>query len=163
DLWGRLRRATEAARADLLNAEENRRTVATILVSEVATAYFSLRELDDALEISLRTLKTREASLELVKTRQAGGVATLLDLRQAEQLVDTAAQSVPALRQQIEQTENRINLLAGKYPDRVARGRGLNDQALPPEVPTGLPSALLERRPDIRAAEQNLIAANARI
>src|SRR5262249_39216800 len=128
DLWGKLRRATEAARADPLSAEENRRSVVTVLVSDVATAYFSLRELDDALEISLRTLKTREESLELVKTRQGGGVATLLDLRQAEQLVDTAAQAIPTLRQQIEQTENRVSLLAGKYPDQVARGRSLIEQ-----------------------------------
>ena len=108
-------------------------------------------------------MKTREDSLGLVKTRQAGGVATLLDLRQAEQLVDTAAQSIPVLQQQIEQTENRISLLIAKNPDHVARGRSLTDQALPPDVPAGLPSALLERRPDIRAAEQSLIAANARI
>ncbi len=163
DLWGKLRRSTEAARADLLGAEENRKTVATLLVSEVAASYFSLRELDDALEISSNTLKTRESSLELVRTRQRGGVATLLDLRQAEQLVDTAAQSIPALQQAIEQTENRINLLAGRYPDHVTRGKTLIEQARPPQVPAGWTSGLLERRPDIRAAEQNLIAANARI
>jgi multidrug efflux system outer membrane protein len=162
DLWGKLRRATEAARAELLSAEENRKTVATVLVSDVATAYFSLRELDTELEISQSTLKTREDSLELVKTRQQGGVATLLDLRQAEQLVDTAAQSIPVLQQQIEQTENRISLLVAKNPDSVTRGRALTEQVLP-EVPAGLPSALLERRPDIRATEADLIAANARI
>ncbi len=162
DIWGKLRRATEAARAELLGAEENRKTVATVLVSDVATAYFSLRELDTELEISQNTLKTRQDSLELVKTRQAGGVATLLDLRQAEQLVDTAAQAIPVLLQQIEQTENRISLLLAKNPDSVARGRGLTDQGLP-EVPAGLPSALLDRRPDIRVAEQQLVAANARI
>jgi outer membrane protein, multidrug efflux system len=163
DLWGKLRRSTEAARADLLSAEENRKTVATVLVSDVATAYFSLRELDYALEISQSTLKTREDSLQLVKTRQAGGVATLLDLRQAEQLVDTAAQSIPVLQQQIEQTENRISLLLAKNPGDVPRGSSLISQTLPPNVPAGLPSSLLERRPDIRAAEQTLIAANARI
>lgn len=162
DLWGRLRRATEAARADLLSAEENRKTVITVLVSNVATAYFNLRQADYALEISQNTLKTREDSLELVKTRQAGGVATLLDLRQAEQLVDTAAQAIPVLQQQIEQTENQISLLMGQNPQRIPRGRALTDQTLP-EVPVGLPSALLERRPDIRAAEQALVAANARI
>jgi multidrug efflux system outer membrane protein len=162
DLWGKLRRATEAARAQLLAAEENRKTVATVLVSDVATAYFSLREYDTELEISQRTLKTREDSLGLVKQRQAGGVATLLDLRQAEQLVDTAAQAIPVLQQEIEQTENRISLLVAKNPDTVTRGRGLTEQVMPP-VPAGLPSALLERRPDIRAAEQELIAANAQI
>ncbi|MGC4049240.1 MAG: efflux transporter outer membrane subunit [Paludibaculum sp.] len=163
DLWGKWRRATEAARAELLGAEENRKTVATVLVSDVATAYLTLRELDYALEISERTLTTREASLDLVKTRQGGGVATMLDLRQAEQLVETAAQAIPVLKQQIEQTENRISLLVAKNPNGVVRGRGFNDQKLPPEVPAGLPSSLLERRPDIRAAEQFLVSANARI
>ncbi len=163
DLWGKWRRASEAARAELLGAEENRKTVATVLVSDLATAYLTLCELDYALEISQRTLKTREASLELVKTRQGGGVATMLDLRQAEQLVETAAQSIPVLQQQIEQTENRISLLVARNPDTVVRGRGFNQQTLPPEVPAGLPSSLLERRPDIRAAEQLLVSANARI
>jgi multidrug efflux system outer membrane protein len=163
DIWGRLRRATEAARADLLGAEENRKAVVTTLVSDVATAYLTLRELDYALEISQRTLQTREQSLELTRSRQRGGVGTLLDLRQAEQLVDTAAQTIPGIEQDIEQTENRIKLLLGESPGNVARGRSLVEQKLPPDVPAGLPSALLERRPDIRAAEQNLIAANAEI
>ena len=163
DIWGRLRRATEAARATLLNAEENRKAVSTTLVSDVATAYFSLRELDHELEISKRTLGTRQASLELIKNRQSGGVATLLDLRQGEQLVYTASETIPTLQQEIEQTENRITLLLGKNPGDVVRGQGLTEQEFPPEVPTGLPSALLERRPDIRAAEQALVAANAQI
>jgi len=163
DIWGRLRRATEAARANLLAADENRKAVITTLVSDVATSYFSLRELDAELEISQHTLVTRRESLELIKTRQAGGVATLLDLRQAEQLVYTASQTIPALEQRIEQTENQISLLLGKNPGEVIRGRSLTEQELPPEVPAGLPSALLERRPDIGAAEQNLIAFNAQI
>jgi multidrug efflux system outer membrane protein len=163
DIWGRLRRATEAARANLLSAEENRRAVTITLVSEVAGSYFSLRELDHQLDISQRTLATRRESLDLIKTRQAGGVATLLDLRQSEQLVYTAAETIPTLQQQIEQTENQISLLLGKNPGEIVRGRSLTEQELPPEVPAGLPSALLERRPDIRAAEQNLIAANAQI
>jgi len=163
DIWGRLRRATEAARANLLGAEENRKAVVTTLVSDVATSYFSLRELDYELEISKETLTTRQESLRLIQTRQGGGVATLLDLRQGEQLVDTAAETIPQLQQRIEQTENQISLLLGKSPGEVVRGRTLTEQDLPPEVPTGLPSALLERRPDIRAAEQNLIAANAEI
>jgi multidrug efflux system outer membrane protein len=158
-----LRRATEAARANLLGAEENRKAVVTTLVSDVATAYLTLRELDYNLEISQRTLQTRQESLVLTKQRQTGGVATLLDLRQAEQLVDTAAQTIPVIEQQIEQTENQITLLLGEYPDEVPRGRSLTAQDLPPEVPAGIPSALLERRPDIRAAEQDLIAANAEI
>jgi multidrug efflux system outer membrane protein len=163
DLWGRLRRATEAARANLLSAEENRKAVVTTLVSDVATAYFTLRELDYELEISRRTLGTRRSSLQLVQARQGGGVANLLDLRQAEQLVDTAAETIPTLQQQVEQTENQISLLLGKNPSGVIRQGAFNEDLFPPEVPAGLPSALLERRPDIHAAEQNLIAANAQI
>jgi NodT family efflux transporter outer membrane factor (OMF) lipoprotein len=163
DIWGRLRRATEAARATLLGAEENRKGVVTTLVGDVATGYLTLRELDDVLDISGRTLRTREESLELTRSRQQGGVATLLDLRQAEQLVDTAAQVIPAIEQAIGQTENQIRLLLGESPGQVPRGRSLVDQGLAPEVPAGLPSELLQRRPDIRAAEQDLVAANAEI
>jgi NodT family efflux transporter outer membrane factor (OMF) lipoprotein len=163
DIWGRLRRATEAARAQLLSAEETRKAVVTTLVSDVATSYFSLIELDSELAISRRTLATRQSSLDLIKNRQSGGIATLLDLRQGEQLVYTATETIPTLQQQIEQTENTISLLLGKNPGEVVRGQSLVDQQVPPEVPAGLPSALLERRPDIRAAEQNLIAANAEI
>ena len=163
DLWGRLRRATEAARANLLSTEENRKAVVTTLVSDVATAYFTIRELDSELEISKRTLDTRQTSLQLVQARQGGGVANLLDLRQSEQLVYTAAETIPTLQQQIEQTENQISLLLGRNPGEVVRHGQFNDDLFPPEVPTGLPSALLERRPDIRAAEQDLIAANAEI
>jgi outer membrane protein, multidrug efflux system len=164
DLWGRLRRATEAARANLLSADENRKAVVTTLVSDVATAYFTVRELDYELEISTRTLDDRRTSLQLVQARQGGGVANLLDLRQSEQLVDTAAETIPALQQQIEQTENQISLLLGKNPGDVMRHQGaFNEDLFPPDVPAGLPSALLERRPDIRASEQNLVAANAQI
>jgi multidrug efflux system outer membrane protein len=163
DIWGRLRRATEAARANLLSADENRKAVVTTLVSDLATSYFSLRELDYELEISQRTLGTRKESLELIKMRQTGGVATQLDLRQGEQLVYTAAETIPTLQQQIEQTENQITLLLGKNPGGIPRGRSLTAQELPPDVPGGLPSALLERRPDIRAAEEALRAANAEI
>jgi len=163
DLWGRLRRATEASRASLLSAQENRKAVVTTLVSDVATAYFNLRELDYELDISTRTLTTRQESLHLTQQRESGGVATQLDLRQSEQLVETAAETIPSLQQQIEQTENQISLLLGQNPGTVARGKSLTDQEFPPDVPSGLPSALLERRPDIRAAEQSLIAANAQI
>jgi len=137
--------------------------VVTTLVGDVATAYLTLRELDYTLEISERTLQTREESLVLTKQRQSGGVATRLDLRQAEQLVYTAAETIPTIKRQIEQTENQITLLLGQNPGGVLRGHSLTEQNLPPEVPAGLPSALLERRPDIRAAEQDLIAANANI
>jgi multidrug efflux system outer membrane protein len=121
DIWGRLRRATEAARANLLGAEENRKAVVTTLVSDVATAYLTLRELDYDLDISKRTLQTREESLQLTKSRQTGGVSTLLDLRQAEQLVDTAAETIPGIEQQIGQTENRITLLLGESPGDKSR------------------------------------------
>jgi multidrug efflux system outer membrane protein len=163
DIWGRLRRATESARASLLNAEENRKAVVTTLVSDVASDYFNLLQLDYELEISRSTLETRRDSLRLVQDRQGGGVATLLDFRQAEQLVSSAAQTIPTLQQQVEQTENQINLLLGKNPDVVLRGRKFMEQEMPLAIPAGMPSALLERRPDIRAAEQALIAANANI
>src|SRR5437016_4644831 len=163
DVWGRLRRATEAARADLLATEENRKVVNMTLVSDVATAYFNLLELDLELEIAKSTLATRQDSLRLIQTRQSRGLASLLDLRQAEQLVQVAAEAVPGVEQRIAQTENQISLLIGANPAPVARNHKLAEQELPPAVPAGLPSSLLERRPDIGVAEQNLIAANATI
>jgi multidrug efflux system outer membrane protein len=161
DVWGRLRRATEAARADLLASEENRKTVITTLVGDVASAYFNLLELDMELAISRRTLAAREESLQLIRARAEGGLGTLVEVRQGEQLVYAAARAIPNLEQLIEQTENQISLLLGGSPGAVTRGRPLTEQEQPPSVPAGLPSALLERRPDIRAAEQNLVAANA--
>ena len=161
DTWGRLRRATEAARADLLATEENRKAVVTTLVSDVSTAYFNLLELDMELTIAKRTLNTRQESLALISKRKRSGLATLLDVRQGEQLVHSAEQSIPAIEQLIEQTENQISLLMGRSPGAITRGRSLTEQEQPPSVPAGLPSALLERRPDIRGAEQTLIAANA--
>jgi outer membrane protein, multidrug efflux system len=163
DAWGRLRRATEASRADLLATEENRKVVAMSLVSDLSTAYFSLLELDQELQIAQRTLATRQDSLRLIQTRQSRGLATLLELRQGEQLVQVAEEEIPAIEQRIAQTENQISLLTGANPGAVARQRSLTDQELPPAVPAGLPSSLLDRRPDIRAAEQNLVAANATI
>ena len=163
DIWGRLRRATEAAQADLLATDWNRRTVTTTLVSDVATAYFGLLELDLELAIAKNTLATRERSRRLIQLQQQAGITLLVDLRQAEQLVYGAAQTIPSTEQQIEQTENQINLLLGKNPGPVKRGRPLTEWQTPPAVPAGLPSSLLERRPDIQAAEQNLIAANANI
>jgi outer membrane protein, multidrug efflux system len=163
DIWGRLRRATESARAQLLASDWNRKTVITTLIGDVATAYFSLLELDMELAIARNTLATREESLRLIKVQQQGGVATLLDVRQGEQLVYSAAESIPNSERQIEQTENQISLLLGRNPGPITRGRLLTEQQTPPEVPAGLPSALLERRPDIQAAEQILIGANANI
>ncbi len=135
----------------------------TTLVSNVATGYFNLLEQDMELAIAKDTLVTREESLRLIRLQQQGGVATLLDVRQAEQLVYGAAQQIPSTEQQIEQTENQISLLLGRNPGPVTRGRLLTEQQTPPEVPAGLPSSLLERRPDIQAAEQTLVATNANI
>jgi multidrug efflux system outer membrane protein len=161
DVWGRLRRATEAARADLLATEENRKTVITTLVSDVASAYFTLLELDLALAIAMRTLSTREESLELIRNRERTGLGTLLEVRQGEQLVHAAAQEIPSIERLIEQTENQLSFLLGSSPAAVGRGRPLTEEDQPPPVPAGLPSSLLERRPDILAAEQNLVASNA--
>jgi len=163
DIWGRLRHATDAARADLLAVDENRKAVTTTLVSDVASAYFSLLELDMELEIAQRTLTTRQGSLQLIKMREQSGLATRLEVRQGEQLVQSAEQSIPAIEQSIEQTENQISLLLGESPGPIGRGRLLAEQEQPPSVPAGLPSALLERRPDIRSAEQSLAAANASV
>ena len=163
DVWGRLRRATEAARAQVLAADDTRQAVLTTLVSDVATAYFDLLELDQELEIAQRTLASRQQSLQLIEVRRQGGVATLLDVRQAEQLVYSASKVIPDTERLIEQTENQLRLLLGQPPGNVPRSHPLTAQSQPPAVPPGLPSALLERRPDIRAAEQTLIAANANI
>jgi multidrug efflux system outer membrane protein len=163
DFWGKYRRATEAARADLTATEWARREVLTDLVANVASAYFQLRALDLQLEISQRTLVSRRDSLRLTNLLADGGSTSMLDVRQAEQLVFTAASEVPSLEQQIEQEENFISTLLGNNPAPVPRGRKLTEQEHPPTVPAGLPSSLLERRPDIREAEEQLISANAQI
>jgi multidrug efflux system outer membrane protein len=163
DFWGKFRRATEAARANLLASEAARQEVIVTLVADVSAAYFQLRALDLELEISQRTLASRRESLRLTHILADGGSTSMLDVRQAEQLVFTAAAEIPLLEQQIEQQENLISILVGKNPDTVARGQKLTDQPHTPEIPAGLTSSLLERRPDIRAAEQQLIAANAEI
>jgi multidrug efflux system outer membrane protein len=163
DIWGRLRKQTAAARLDLLATEEARKAVITTLVSDVATAYFGLRELDFELDISRRTLTSREESLRLITLRQQRGVATMLEVRQAEELVYDAREVIPALEQGIEQTENFLSFLTGRNPSAIERGVSLTEQQMPPTVPAGLPSDLIERRPDIRAAENSLMAANARI
>jgi outer membrane protein, multidrug efflux system len=163
DFWGKYRRATEAARANLLASESARQEVVVTLVADVSRAYFQLRALDLELEISKRTLASRQESLRLTSLLADRGSTSMLDVRQAEQLVFTAGAEIPALEQQIEQQENFISILLGKNPDVVPRGQKLTEQPHPPEVPAGLTSSLLERRPDIREAEQQLIAANARI
>ena len=163
DFWGKYRRATESARAILLANQWAQEAVVSTLVSDVATAYFQLRSLDLQLEISRRTLASRQDSLQLTQTLANGGATSLLDVRQAEQLVDTAAETIPDLERRIEQQENFISTLLGNNPGPIARGMKLTDQPHAPDVPAGLPSTLLERRPDIREAEAELIAANAQI
>lgn len=163
DFWGKFRRATEAARANLVSTEWSQREVLSTLVASVASAYFQLRALDSSLEISKRTLSSRQESLRLTQVLASGGSTSLLDVRQAEQLVFTAAAEIPVLEQQIEQQENLISILLGENPGSITRGLKLTDQVRSPDVPPGLTSALLERRPDIQAAEQQLIAANAEI
>jgi outer membrane protein, multidrug efflux system len=163
DFFGRLRRANEAARAQLLGTEDARQVVALTLVSDVASDYFTLLQLDLQLAITRETVKTQTDSVKLTQLRLDHGVATKLDVLQAQQVLDTANAAIPELERQIAQEENAISILLGNYPQDVARGIPLVEQTLPPEVPAGLPSSIIERRPDIREAEQILIAANADI
>ena len=163
DLWGRFRRGTEAARAEFLATEFGRRFVLTTLVSDLSSAYFSLRALDVQLEIARRTLDSRTQSLRLVRLREEGGVAGLIDVRQSEILVAGAAQTVPDIERQIEQTENLISILLGRAPAPVPRGRDLGAQVAATALPAGVPARLLERRPDVQQAEQVLASATARI
>jgi outer membrane protein, multidrug efflux system len=163
DFWARFRRATEAARANLAASEWGQREIVTELVANLAGGYFRLRALDLQLEISRRTLASRQDSVRLTRLLADGGSTSMLDVRQAEQLVYTAGSEIPSLEQQIEQQENFISILVGSDPAPVSRGKPLTEQQRPPDVPAGLPSSLLERRPDIRQAEQQLIAANAQI
>jgi outer membrane protein, multidrug efflux system len=163
DFWGKFRRATEAARANLLASEWARQEVVSTLVTNVGAAYFQLRALDLELEISKRTFDSRQESLRLTQMLANGGATSLLDVRQAEQLVFTAGAEIPALEQQIEQQENSLSILLGQNPGDITRGETLTEQRQPSQVPPGLPSSLLERRPDIRQAEAQLVAANAEI
>ena len=172
DLFGRYRRETEAARAQLLGTRDAQQTVILTLVSDVASDYFLLCDLDLQLQITKDTVRTQEDSVKLTELRLQHGIATTLDVLQARQVLDTANAQIPDLERQIGQTEDALNILLGKYPDNVPRGLPLGietpngwtwSETLPPRLPAGLPSELLERRPDIREAEQNLIAANANI
>ena len=163
DFWGKFRRNSESAWADLLAAEDARYAVVATLVSDVGQAYLTLRALDLTLEISRRTVASRAQSVELVQARLDGGVAGILDLRQAETLYYSATKTIPEIQRQIEQTENTINVLLGQNPGPIKRGRPLDQQVAAPSLPPGLPLDLLTRRPDIRQAEQLLVAANAQI
>ena len=163
DFWGKYRRQTEAARAQLLATEWGQRAVISSLVANVATAYFQLRALDSELEISQRTLASRQQSLKLIQVLESHGSASGLDLSQGEQLVYTASETIPDLERQIQQQENVLSVLLGENPQSIPRGQALTEQPLPQNVPAGLPSELLERRPDVRQAEGIMIAANAQI
>jgi len=163
DLWGRIRRANEAARAQLLATLEAERTVRQTLVADVATAYLDLLELDLELDIAQRTYSVRTNSLELTQSRAEGGVASMADVYQSRILVFTAESSIADIRRRIEQQENLLSILLGRNPGDIQRGVALTAQAVRAEVPPGLPSSLLERRPDLRSAEQLLVAANADI
>ncbi len=164
DLWGRLRRLTEAARANYLASEEGRRAVEVSLVSDVIESYIELLELDSELDISRKTEATAKDSLRLVELRHQRGAASELDVRQAEQLLYTASARIAGAQRSIAQMEDQLSLLEGSVPEAQPRGtRKLEDIPVPAQVQPGLPAALLARRPDIRQAEQNLVAANAQI
>lgn len=163
DLWGRVRRLNEAARAQYLASEEGSRAVRLSLASEVASAYFDLRELDAELAIAQQTVGAFQNTFDLFDKRLQGGTASGLETSRAEALLANAAAQIPLIEREIIATENQINLLVGRTPGPIARGAALSEQPLPASVPAGLPSALLLRRPDVRAAEQALIAANANV
>ncbi|MEW6247159.1 MAG: efflux transporter outer membrane subunit [Nitrospirota bacterium] len=163
DLWGRLRRSNEAAQADLLAREENRRAVVLQLVSGVAEAYFDLLQFDMQLDIARRTLKSWEESVRIAQARLRQGVISKLDADQFEAERANAAARAAELERQVVQKENQLSVLLGRHPFRIPRGRSLTEQVMPPDVPPGLPSELLQRRPDIVQAEQDLAAATARI
>ncbi|MGA9508529.1 MAG: efflux transporter outer membrane subunit, partial [Candidatus Sulfotelmatobacter sp.] len=163
DFWGKYRRQTEAARAQLLATEWGQRSVISSLVANVATAYFQLRALDSELEISKSTLASRRQSVQLTQFLESHGGASGLDVSQAEQLVYTASETIPDLERQIQQQENVLSVLLGENPQSIPRGRALTEQPVPQSVPAGLPSELLERRPDVRQVEENMVAANAQI
>ncbi len=163
DFFGRLRRALEAARAEFFASEENRRFIMQTLVTELARAYLELCSLDQQLDISIRTVKVREESLKLVKARFDYGWDALTPVLMTENLLYGARAVVPELQRAIEQKENQISVLLGRNPGPIRRGKKLLEQDLSVTIPPGLPSALLERRPDIRAAEQRLVAVNARV
>jgi outer membrane protein, multidrug efflux system len=163
DLWGRIRRLDQQALAQYLGTEEARRGVMLSLVADVATSYFQLRQLDLELEIAKRTTTAFEQTRDLFDRRLAAGAASALETASAEASLATTAANVPNLERQIAAQENQLSLLLGRNPGDIPRGAALNDQLLPPEIPAGLPSDLLERRPDVREAEQALVAANANV
>ena len=163
DLWGRIRRLKEAARAEYLATEEARRGVTVSLVGDVAAGYFTLRERDLELQNARNTRDIGERNLQLIRLRHDHGAATGLDVHQAEQFLYLATVRIASVEGDIGQVENGLSLLLGNLPGDIARGKPIESFVLPPQLPAGLPSSLIDRRPDIRAAEQKLIAANAQI
>lgn len=163
DLWGRIRRLSEAGRAQYLAQEDARHAVIASLVANVITTYFNLRELDLELQIAHQTEDIANRGLAITRLRKERGLAAGLDIRQAEELLYTATSQTAATERAITETENMMSILLGEYPREIPRGKPLVEFAEPPTIPAGLPSDLLERRPDIRQAEENLIAANAQI
>lgn len=161
DLWGRVRRLKESARAQYLASEEARRGVMLSLVAEVASAYFELRELDAELEHARAAQQAFQDTFELFNRRLEGGAASALETSRAEAELANVSAQIPSLEQQVLARENQLSLLLGRPPGPIARGAQLADQPVPPELPAGLPSALLARRPDLLASEQRLIAATA--
>jgi multidrug efflux system outer membrane protein len=162
DVWGRIRRATEAARADLVASEEGRRAVILSLVGSVAGSYVNLRDLDRQLEIAKETARTRGESLGIFKLRFESGFTSEVEYTQVKSLYEEAMATIPAVEKAITQQENALCVLLGRNPGSIPRGKTIEQLALP-SIPAGLPSDLLARRPDILLAEQNLVAANARI
>jgi len=163
DFWGLYRRQTEAARAELLASEWGRRAVWLTLMQNVAQSYFDLRGLDEQLQITQRTIDTRKDSVRLTELLEKHGASSLADVRQAEELLHGALANVPELRGEIASNENALSVLLGRNPGAIERGIPIAEQPYPDEVPVGVPSQLLERRPDIQQAEAKLMAANARI
>ncbi len=163
DLWGRLRRLTEAARAQYLASEDARRGVIISLIGDVMNDYFALREQDLELEISQRNRSAAQDNLRLIQLRKDRGAANGLEVHQAEQFLYTTTAQIASIQRSIAQSEDALSLLLGNPPGEIPRGKNLEQFAVPPELPAGLPSALLERRPDVLQAEENLVAANAQI
>jgi outer membrane protein, multidrug efflux system len=163
DLFGRIRKMTEAQRSIYFASEEARRDVRLLIMSQVAQGYFQLRALDAQLEISRRTVKSFQDTLDIFQHRLEGGYASGLETSRAQAALSNVAATIPDLQSQIVAQENALDLLLGRSPGPIARGAALIDQYDPPDVPAGLPASLLERRPDLREAEQNLIAANANV
>lgn len=163
DFWGQYRRATEAAKANLVATQFGQDVVRTTLVSNVASAYFNLRQYDLQLEYSQKTLAANKEMLNLNTVRFKGGESAETDVLQAQLLVEQTEAQIISLNQAIEQTENAISILLGRNPGPITRGTGLIEQAHMPQVPAGLPSSLLQRRPDVRQAEMQLVSANANV